>query len=63
MSIQKYYPKHSQKKIKEVLPCLISGQQVVYVQNRNIGENRRLISDIEITNIRQMESSLVTMDL
>ena len=51
------------KKIKEVLPCLISGQQVVYVQNRDIGENRRLISDIEITNIRQMESSLVTMDL
>ena len=52
------------KRLKEVLPCLISAQQTVYVQNRNIGESGRLISDIiEITNTRQMEGFLVTMDV
>ena len=40
------------KKLKEVLPSLISAQQTAYVQNRTIGESGRLISDIiEITNI------------
>ena len=34
------------KRLKEVLPCLISTQQTAYVQNRNIGERRRLRSDI-----------------
>ena len=34
------------KRLKEVLPCLISTQQTAYVQNRNIGESRRLRSDI-----------------
>ena len=35
-----------------------------YVQNRNICESGRLISDIiEITNTRQMEDFLVTMDV
>ena len=44
------------KRLKEVLPRLISAQQTVYVQNRNIGESGRLISDIiEIVNTRQME--------
>ena len=39
------------KGLKEVLPRLISSQQTVYVENRNIGESRRLISDIiEIAN-------------
>ena len=52
------------KKLKEVLPCLISTQQNVYDQNRNIGKSERLISDIiEITNTRQMEGLLVTMDV
>ena len=52
------------KRLKEVLPCLISAQQTAYVQNRNIGESGRLISDIiEIANTRQMEGFLVTMDL
>ena len=52
------------KRLKEVLPCLISAQQTAYVQNRNIGESGRLISDIvEITNTRQMEGFLVTMDV
>ena len=34
------------KRLKEVLSCLISAQQTTYVQNRNIGESGRLISDI-----------------
>ena len=52
------------KRLKEVLPCLISAQQTAYVQNRNTGESGRLISDIiEIANTRQMEGFLVTMDV
>ena len=52
------------KKLKEVLPCLISPQQTAYIQSRNIGENGRLISGIiEIANNRQMEGFLVTMDV
>ena len=52
------------KGLKEVLPRLISSQQTVYVENRNIGESRRLISDIiETANTRQMEGFLVTMDV
>ena len=52
------------KRLKEVLPCLISAQQTAYVQNRNIGESGRLISDIiESINTRQMEGFLVTMDV
>ena len=52
------------KRLKEVLPCLISAQQTAHVQNRNIGESGRLISDIiEIANTRQMEGFLVTMDV
>ena len=54
----------SKKKVRKVLPYLISTQQIAYIQNRNIGESRRLISDIiEITNIQQMEGFLVTMDV
>ena len=46
-----------------MLPCLISAQKIAYVQNRNIGDSGRLISDIiEITNMQQMEGFLVTMD-
>ena len=52
------------KRLKEVLPCLISAQQTAYVQNRNIGESGRLVSDvIEIANTRQMDGFLVTMDV
>ena len=52
------------KRLKEALPCLISAQQTAYVQNRNIGESGRLISDIiEIANSRQVEGFLVTMDV
>ena len=42
------------KRLKEVLPCLISAQQTAYVKNRNIDESGRLISDIiEIANGRK----------
>ena len=52
------------EKLKEVLPDLISSQQTVSVKNRHIGESGRLISDIiEITEIRNIESFLVTMDI
>ena len=52
------------KRLKEVLPCLISAQQTAYVKNRNIGESGRLISDItEIANTQKMEGFLVTMDV
>ena len=34
------------KKLKAVLPTLISSQQTAYVKNRFIGETGRLISDI-----------------
>ena len=45
------------KKLKEVLPDLISSPQTAYVKNRHIGESGRLISDItEITEIRNAES-------
>ena len=46
------------------MPCLISAQQTMYVQNRNISESGRLRSDIiEIANTRQMKGFLVTMDV
>ena len=52
------------EKLKEVLPDLISSQQTASVKNRPIGESGRLISDIiEITEIRNIESFLVTMDI
>ena len=52
------------EKLKEVLPDLISSQQTAYVKNRHIGESGRLISDIiEITEIRNIEGFLVTMDI
>ena len=43
------------EKLKEVLPDLISSQQMISVKNRHIGESGRLISDIiEITEIRNI---------
>ena len=50
-------PKISPKALsKKSVSCLISAQQTVFIQNRNVVENRRLISDI-------IESFLVTMDV
>ena len=47
------------KKLKEVLQYVTSPYQTAYVQNSNIVESGRLISDItEITNIRQMDPIL-----
>ena len=58
----KISPKALTKKLKKVLPCLISAQQTAYIQNRSIGKSRRFTSDIiEIVSIRQIESFLVTM--
>ena len=52
------------KKLKDALPWLIYAQHTAYVQNRNIDESGRLISgNIDINNIRQIESFLVTMDV
>ena len=52
------------EKLKEVLPDLISLQQTAYVKNRHIRESGRLISDIiEITEIRNIEGFLGTMDI
>ena len=52
------------EKLKEALPDLISSQQTAYVKNKHIGESGRLISDIiEITEIRNIESFLVIMDI
>ena len=52
------------KRLKEVLPSLISAQQTAYAQNRNISKSGRLISDIiEIAIIQQMKGFLVKMDV
>ena len=52
------------KKLKELLPDLISSQQTAYFKNRHIGENGRLITDVtEITKIKNTEGFLVTMDI
>ena len=48
MSIQKYYPKHSQKKLRGFTMA-----NICTVQNRNIDKSKRLISDIiEIINVQ-----------
>ena len=42
------------KKLKKLLPDLISSQQTAYDKNRHIGESGRLISDIvEIAKIEK----------
>lgn len=52
------------KRLKETLPMLISTQQTAYVQNRNISEVGRLISDIiEICDKHNIDGYLVTMDI
>ena len=50
------------KKVKKVLPDLISSQQTTHVKNRHIDESGRLISDVlEIAKIKILEYFLVTM--
>ena len=52
------------KKLKAVLPTLISSQQTAYVKNKFIGEIGRLVSDIiEICGWFNTEMFLVTMDI
>ena len=51
----KITPKLLSEKLIEVLPDLISSQQMAYVKNRHIGESGIVISDIiEITKIRKI---------
>ena len=60
----KILSKAPSKKIERGFTMPIIRTITAYVQNRNISENGRIISDItEITNIRQMEGFLVTMDV
>ena len=50
------------KKLKAILPTLISSQQTVCVKNRFIGESDRLISDIiQISNQLNIKGFLLTM--
>ena len=50
--------------MKEVLPDLISSQQTDILLKTDILESGRLVSDIiEITEIRNIEGFLVTMDI
>ena len=49
---------------KNVLPFLISLNQLAYVKNRFISETGRVISDIlEISNTLALEGFLVTVDI
>ena len=51
------------KRIKEVLPSIISSEQTAYVKNRFIGEGGRLISDIlEVSDTLHLNGYMVTID-
>ena len=51
------------KRLKEVLPSIISSKQTAYVKDRFIGEGARLISDIlEVTDILKIGGYMVTID-
>ena len=51
-------------RLKQVLPSLVSFNQTAYVENRFIGENGRLISDIlEVTRKLKKEGFLLTIDI
>ena len=51
-------------RIKNVLPFLISSDQMAYVKNRFINESGAVISDIlEISNSLALERLLVTVDI
>ena len=51
-------------RIKIVLPFLISSNQTVYVKNRFISKNGRVISDVlDISNSLALEGFLVTVDI
>ena len=52
------------RRIKEVLPSLISSNQTAYVDGRIISESGRLISDIlEITDLFKLNGILLTIDI
>ena len=52
------------EKLKKVLPDLLSSQETAYVENRHIGESKRLISDVtEISKMKKLEGFLFAMDI
>ena len=49
------------ERVKNVIPSLVSNNQIAYVNNRFISEGGRLISDIlELTKSLQIDSILMT---
>ena len=60
----KIFSKALPKKLIDVIPKIVSGEQTAYVKNRFIGESGRLISDIiETTDIFNLSRYMVTMDI
>ena len=60
----KIISKELASRLEKVLPNLVLPQQIVYVENRLIGESGRLITDIiDITDVLNKEVFLVTMDI
>ena len=60
----KIFSKALAKKLIDVIPNIISGEQTAYVKNRFIGESGRLTSDIiETTDIFNLSGYMVTMDI
>ena len=60
----KIFSKALAKKLIDVIPKIVSGEQTAYVKNRFIGESGQLISDIiETTDIFNLNGYMVTMDI
>ena len=60
----KIFSKALAKKLIDVIPKIVSGEQTTYVKNRFIGESGRLISDIiQTTDIFNLSGYMVTMDI
>ena len=52
------------ERVKNVIPSLVSNNQIAYVNNRFISEGGRLISDIlEMTKSLQIDGILMTVDI
>ena len=52
------------ERLKNVIPSLVSNNQIAYVKNRFISEGGRLISDIfEMTKSLQIDGILMTVDI
>ena len=63
-TVLEIYSKALAAKLKSVLPSVITSQQIDYVQNKYIGEARRLISDIlDISDKLSIDGYLVTVNI